>query len=695
MTNKEKMARRRARLKENPVQNAVYLEKERNRKKAQRDKVKEFATEEDIREFRRKESKRVLSYYYKNKSGKNEGPEEEQKTPEKSPFQSRQSLGKAMKRVTNSLPYSPRKKKFVVRCLMRKCGIKSSNDLSKDHHRLSLSPEILQKVSEFYNSDEVSWQAPGKKDRVIYRKKNDQGKTEKEYVQSRYLLMSLREAYTLFKEKNPDSKIGKSRFCNAKPKHVLCFADLPHNVCVCVYHENIRLILSALKSHSELPIEFKPFIDKIVCNSKSKDCMTQSCLICRNKIDLYTPENLEEPLKYLQWQKVDNKSQKVEILSTVHGVFDELKAQLKYFLIHTFVKRAQADTFNNLKSAVDGSNILIQLDFSENASLLAQNEIQSAHWSHSQATVFTAYAWISESLRESCVIVSDDLEHTKTQIYCYINYLLNYLKQTYPDIANVSVFSDGTSAQFKNRYMFSCLHMLEQNFKIKLTWNFFATSHGKGVVDGIGGTIKRSVWNYVKSTPHIIVNTANEFARVAAEKNPNVMVAFVTKDEVNKKVMEVESLWSSAIAVPDTHSVHCVSLTNNNNYIVVGDTSDDMNKRNIRILPRNINSSSDESDGYDDESNIAYPQIQVKNLKTSDWVVVCYDNVYYPGEVKIVGKNEVQVKVMHSSKTGAYYYWPEEEDCICYHQKQVIKKIEGPIPCGGTRGHFKFLVNIP
>lgn len=89
-------------------------------------------------------------------------------------------------------------------------------------------------MSEFYNSDEVSWQAPGEKDRVIYRKKSDHGKTEKEYIQSRYLLMSLGEAYRLFKEKNPDCKIEQSKLCSAKPKHVLCFANLPHNVCVCL-----------------------------------------------------------------------------------------------------------------------------------------------------------------------------------------------------------------------------------------------------------------------------------------------------------------------------------------------------------------------------------------------------------------------------------------------------------------------------
>ena len=29
------------------------------------------------------------------------------------------------------------------------------------------------------------------------------------------------------------------------------------------------------------------------------------------------------------------------------------------------------------------------------------------------------------------------------------------------------------------------------NFGVEVSWNFFATSHGKNVCDGIGGTVKR------------------------------------------------------------------------------------------------------------------------------------------------------------------------------------------------------------
>jgi len=45
------------------------------------------------------------------------------------------------------------------------------------------------------------------------------------------------------------------------------------------------------------------------------------------------------------------------------------------------------------------------------------------------------------------------------------------------------------------------------------TWNFFATSHGKGAVDGAGGTIKRLVWMQVLSRK-TIVKDANTYFKV-------------------------------------------------------------------------------------------------------------------------------------------------------------------------------------
>jgi hypothetical protein len=50
-------------------------------------------------------------------------------------------------------------------------------------------------------------------------------------------------------------------------------------------------------------------------------------------------------------------------------------------------------------------------------------------------------------------------------------------------------FSDDSAAQCKNRKKIINIYH-EQDFGLSAEWHFFATSHGKGPADGMGGTVK-------------------------------------------------------------------------------------------------------------------------------------------------------------------------------------------------------------
>ncbi|KAG8320231.1 hypothetical protein J6590_073051 [Homalodisca vitripennis] len=185
--------------------------------------------------------------------------------------------------------------------------------------------------------------------------------------------------------------------------------------------------------------------------------------------------------------------------------------------------------------------------------------------------------------------------------------------------------------------------------------------------------------------------SAISLATIASERNPNIMVAFISKEDVHNSFAEVEEMWYSAVLVPDTHSVHYCATVADQRYIIVGETSTDLSMRKVRILKGQAfdSDSSDEDEMVEGEP---VPTLQINDIKPFDWVVVKYEDVFYPGEVKQVKleENEVEVQVMHVSKTGKYYYWPKDEDCICYLLKDVIKKIGSPIPCEGTREQYKF-----
>ena len=58
---------------------------------------------------------------------------------------------------------------------------------------------------------------------------------------------------------------------------------------------------------------------------------------------------------------------------------------------------------------------------------------------------------------------------------------------------------------------------------IEITWNFFAGSHIKGPVYGIGGAVKRLVWNAVRSRKVIVANTSSFTERQLVQKK-NIQV---------------------------------------------------------------------------------------------------------------------------------------------------------------------------
>ena len=58
-------------------------------------------------------------------------------------------------------------------------------------------------------------------------------------------------------------------------------------------------------------------------------------------------------------------------------------------------------------------------------------------------------------------------------------------------LQKIHYFSGGSCAQYKNYKNFANLIFHVQDFGITAEWNFFATSHGKNLCDGVGGTVKR------------------------------------------------------------------------------------------------------------------------------------------------------------------------------------------------------------
>ena len=140
--------------------------------------------------------------------------------------------------------------------------------------------------------------------------------------------------------------------------------------------------------------------------------------------------------------------------------------------------------------------------------------------------------------------------------------LTSFIAEKHKDVEVIHIFSDGPSSQFKNKYIVHLLHELQQQSGLQLKWHYFASSHGKGAVDGIGGTVKGSVWSAVATRKVRLVDDAKSFAAAANDVcNLSTKVVLVTRKEIQKSYPGYH--LHNAKPMPGISKIHCVEPSSN------------------------------------------------------------------------------------------------------------------------------------
>ena len=169
----------------------------------------------------------------------------------------------------------------------------------------SLSDELLATVKSFYEEDQISHICAEKKDFGTI--KNSDG--TKEHHQKRLILCNVREAYLQYKSTFPDDKIGLSKFAELQPKWYRTVGQSGSHVCVCIYHQNVKLMLSAVNP----TLRYQVLLEMCVCDVNRKDCMLNKCEDCpgfENVVDFLRHEickkwTADDTISFKQWEKVD------------------------------------------------------------------------------------------------------------------------------------------------------------------------------------------------------------------------------------------------------------------------------------------------------------------------------------------------------------------------------------------------------
>jgi hypothetical protein len=328
----------------------------------------------------------------------------------------------------------------------------------------SLSSTIVERVLEFFTSEEISRKLPGKSDFVSVKGPDGTRRHEQKHL----LMGNLRELRVLFQQ-NTGYFISQSKFNQLRPKYcVLLSKSGYHNVCCCVYHENVRLMYEVFGIGYK---EYKQFLGKLVCSLDNKDCMFRRCDLCKNyevefqesiKTDFGIPEEeLEDELvQFDRWETTDRDIRQ-NISMPFPDFIDKVTKDSVSLLKHHYIMKAQSEFFSKLKpsannvASYDHTQMIIQCDFAENYHTVFQDEIQSAYFRNNNSVTIHPFVCFyvedSKPMKQSFCAISDDIRHDTNTYYAFQCRLMEWVTANCKEIKNVAYITDGCAAQYKVR----------------------------------------------------------------------------------------------------------------------------------------------------------------------------------------------------------------------------------------------------
>lgn len=560
-----------------------------------------------------------------------------------------------------------------AKSLVKEKGIMSCPDPKPGK---TLDHIVADKVKQFYNSDDVSRIMPGKKDFVAMKVNG-----KKEHVQKRLVLLNLKECYELFKKTESAVKIGFSKFAELRPKNcILAGGNGTHSVCVCTTHQNVKLMIVGGKL-KEVKIDeatdlgdYKQCLSQIMCQDKTPKCYLNQCDKCPGVSKLkeillnHFEEEMIETIMYKQWVSVDRCTFET-FCKTVEEFVESFCEQLVGLKKHSFISRQQSKYYKDLKENIREDEAVVSLDFSENYSFVVQDEAQSFHWNNDQATLhpFAVYYNDKGEIKyTSFVIISQCLIHDSVAVHLFQRKLISFLKSdVLPSLKKIYYFSDGSAAQYKNRKNFINICNHNNDFGIETEWHFFATAHGKGTCDGLGGTVKRLAAKASLQRPyHEQIMTPLQLFVWSEQNIPKIKFEYCTNEDYSEEESFLKYRLKEAETIKGTQQFHT-------------------------FIPQSLTEMKCKIFSSNDESCIKEIVEGGKRLnmdEISGYVTCEYDRRWWLASVlsKDDNSEEVELIFLHPSGPAPSFVFPRKPDILKVNFNQILTRVNPTTATGRT-----------
>ena len=122
----------------------------------------------------------------------------------------------------------------------------------------------------------------------------------------------------------------------------------------------------------------------------------------------------------------------------------------------------------------------------------------------------------------------------------FLDIIFDEFSKSQPDlIINEGFFhSDETAQHFKQKYSLCTMTLIDGN----VVWDFSATCHGKGDIDGLGGTCKHRVCEKTLARTTYLQNSI-DFAKCAAAVLPRITIVHCSTTDVEEMKAALDNSW--------------------------------------------------------------------------------------------------------------------------------------------------------
>jgi hypothetical protein len=400
----------------------------------------------------------------------------------------------------------------------------------------AISVATTNKIHKFYLNPQISRPMPSKRDVVRVRV----APKVYEDVSKQVLECSLTEAYNIFKEQNPDIKIGQRSFEKRRPAQVV-FANLNQRlVCGCVYHYRMDFLTQAVNAtmknlgHVTKFSSSGDLVEATLCSPGTnclhkKACIERTCELCgvqklKDQLNFIHDSSTCDCIsdidgtkactKIIKWKgyeyvTIDNKKRLsfVDKFGSMKEFVTDLEAKINPFAQHRFMAYWTYSVYRMLLENLPKEHCIFIIDFAENYSCKIFHEIQSLHWVTVQATLLI-FVIIRHSrpeeqddstldeqdglVEDHLIIVSNDTKHDVWSVLHARKLVIDWLEQKLgwrPE--KIWSISDGAASQFKCATSLLHISAHREDFSgIDSEHMYWETAHGKGKADGVGGVVK-------------------------------------------------------------------------------------------------------------------------------------------------------------------------------------------------------------